>query len=43
LWLGWMTRGQMLTIPMVIGGLALLIIAYARHKQVASKPQASSH
>lgn len=29
---GWMTRGQMLSAPMVIGGLALMYIAYRRQR-----------
>jgi phosphatidylglycerol:prolipoprotein diacylglycerol transferase len=27
---GWLTRGQLLTLPMIIGGIALLIVAYRR-------------
>ena len=30
---GWVTRGQILTLPMIIGGIALLLIAYQRDLQ----------
>jgi len=33
-WLGWMTRGQMLSAPMIVGGLLLLAWAYRQSKNV---------
>jgi phosphatidylglycerol:prolipoprotein diacylglycerol transferase len=30
---GWVTRGQVLTLPMIIGGIVLLWIAYQRDPQ----------
>jgi len=33
-WLGWMTRGQMLSTPMIVGGLLLLGWAYRQSKNV---------
>lgn len=38
-WLGWMTRGQELCIPMIIGGIGLLLWAY-RDKPTDKKPTA---
>ena len=29
--LGWVTKGQMLTLPMIVAGLVLLLLAYQRH------------
>jgi phosphatidylglycerol:prolipoprotein diacylglycerol transferase len=36
-WFGWMTRGQELCIPMIVGGIALLLWAY-RNKPDERKP-----
>ena len=33
---GWMSRGQLLSMPMILAGLILLIVAYQRQQ----KPQA---
>jgi phosphatidylglycerol:prolipoprotein diacylglycerol transferase len=27
---GWVTRGQILTVPMIVGGIVLLVLAYGR-------------
>jgi len=32
-WLGWMTRGQMLSVPMIVGGLLLLAWAYRQSRK----------
>jgi phosphatidylglycerol:prolipoprotein diacylglycerol transferase len=37
---GWMTRGQLLTIPLIIGGLGIFIWAYTKGFGVASVSQA---
>ena len=37
---GWMTRGQLLTIPLIIGGLGIFIWAYTKGFGVAATPQA---
>jgi phosphatidylglycerol:prolipoprotein diacylglycerol transferase len=34
--LGWITRGQLLSAPMIIGGLALMIYAYRREALLAA-------
>jgi phosphatidylglycerol---prolipoprotein diacylglyceryl transferase len=36
--LNWVTMGQLLSLPMIIGGLALLVWAYRTHGVAASKP-----
>jgi phosphatidylglycerol:prolipoprotein diacylglycerol transferase len=33
---GWLTRGQVLTIPMIIGGLALIMLAYRKPSTVVA-------
>lgn len=35
---GWLTMGQVLTLPMILGGLWLLFLAYARAGRPAPKP-----
>ncbi|EGG98614.1 Prolipoprotein diacylglyceryl transferase [gamma proteobacterium IMCC2047] len=35
--LNWVTMGQLLSLPMIIGGLALLIVAYRRAGQEVQK------
>ncbi|MFT7491653.1 MAG: phosphatidylglycerol:prolipoprotein diacylglycerol transferase, partial [Pseudohongiellaceae bacterium] len=39
---GWMTRGQLLTIPLIIGGFGIFIWAYTKGFAVAASPQESS-
>jgi len=36
-WMGWMTRGQMLSAPMILGGLLLLGWAYKQSQEIKSK------
>ena len=33
--LGWMTRGQILCVPMILGGMALMYLAYKRQQKTA--------
>jgi phosphatidylglycerol:prolipoprotein diacylglycerol transferase len=33
---GWLTRGQVYTAPMIVGGIALLALAYRRSRRVES-------
>jgi phosphatidylglycerol:prolipoprotein diacylglycerol transferase len=33
---GWLTRGQVLTIPMIIGGVALIMLAYRKPSTVVA-------
>ena len=33
---GWLTQGQLLTVPMILGGIVLLVVAYQRHGKVTA-------
>jgi phosphatidylglycerol:prolipoprotein diacylglycerol transferase len=37
-WQGWMTRGQLLSVPMIVGGVVLVIasLMWARHNRKAT-------
>jgi phosphatidylglycerol:prolipoprotein diacylglycerol transferase len=34
---GWLTRGQLLTTPMILGGLLLIVLAYSKAAAAKSK------
>ena len=38
---GWLTRGQILSIPMIIGGIAMVVWAY-RYNQISAQQQSSN-
>jgi phosphatidylglycerol---prolipoprotein diacylglyceryl transferase len=40
---GWMTRGQLLTIPMIVIGISVLIWAYTSHKKAAHAKHKKKH